>query len=475
MNKRFFIILGAFMLLTSTVAYAQDRRDPGFLSDDEYPTSSRWIDAPAAIGDPLFGGDFIRYQWGKQQRVGKSLQEAIMDQHFELDIVIPFFANLTGLDVTRENTPEIFLQISRSIADARVNNKAAKNFYQRYRPMKVFNEGSVEPTADEYGFSSFSYPSGHSVIAYASAFAITEIAPENVDTVMWRACKMGVNRIIAGFHYESDLLPAMVVAAATFAQLHNNAGYQAQLAKAREEYRKMKGIKAQKVRIGKLQPGPWLTAETRPCGARYLALPADTNDVEFYDDWMRYQMGKKDRTPERMKVALADTAITFKGVMSRMEEVLGFQVSEKDLPATYALLQKAHADFVEVCSSTAQKARKRPYVKAGEASGFPELDATLCPTTIGPSCHASVGFGFGLLLSELFPDKKDELIARGLDYGKSRVVAGLEYMSDVWSARSLSAATFACLNADYAYLAQLAKAKKEIQKWQAKQAKQKAA
>lgn len=73
---------------------------------------------------------------------------------------------------------------------------------------------------------------------------------------MWRACKMGVNRIIAGFHYESDLLPAMVVAAATFAQLHNNAGYQAQLAKAREEYRKMKGIKAQKVRIGKLQPGP---------------------------------------------------------------------------------------------------------------------------------------------------------------------------------------------------------------------------
>lgn len=155
------------MLLTSSVAYAQDRRDPGFLSDDEYPTSSRWIDAPAAIGDPLFGGDFIRYQWGKQQRVGKSLQEAIMDQHFELDIVIPFFANLTGLDVTRENTPEIFLQISRSIADARVNNKAAKNFYQRYRPMKVFNEGSVEPTADEYGFSSFSYPSGHSVIAYA--------------------------------------------------------------------------------------------------------------------------------------------------------------------------------------------------------------------------------------------------------------------------------------------------------------------
>ena len=154
---------------------------------------------------------------------------------------------------------------------------------------------------------------GHSVIAYASAFAITEIAPENVDTVMWRSRIMGINRIIAGFHYESDLLPAMVVAAATFAQLHNNADYQAQLAKAREEYRQMKGIKAQKVRIGKLQPGAWLTAETRPCGAHYLALPADTNAVEFYDDWMQYQMGKKKRTPERMQVALADTAITFKG------------------------------------------------------------------------------------------------------------------------------------------------------------------
>ena len=279
MNRQFITILGAFMLMASTAVNAQDQRDPGFLSDDDYPTSSRWIDAPAAIDDPLFGGDFIRYQWGKQQRVGKSLEDAVRDQHFELDIVIPFFANLTGLDVSRKNTPEIFLQISRSIADARANNKAAKNYYQRYRPMKVFNEGSVEPSADEYGFSSFSYPSGHSVIAYASAFAITEIAPENVDTVMWRSRIMGINRIIAGFHYESDLLPAMVVAAATFAQLHNNADYQAQLAKAREEYRQMKGIKAQKVRIGKLQPGAWLTAETRPCGAHYLALPADTNAV----------------------------------------------------------------------------------------------------------------------------------------------------------------------------------------------------
>ena len=452
MNRQFITILGAFMLMASTAVNAQDQRDPGFLSDDDYPTSSRWIDAPAAIDDPLFGGDFIRYQWGKQQRVGKSLEDAVRDQHFELDIVIPFFANLTGLDVSRKNTPEIFLQISRSIADARANNKAAKNFYQRYRPMKVFNEGSVEPSADEYGFSSFSYPSGHSVIAYASAFAITEIAPENVDTVMWRSRIMGINRIIAGFHYESDLLPAMVVAAATFAQLHNNADYQAQLAKAREEYRQMKGIKAQKVRIGKLQPGAWLTAEKRPCGAHYLALPADTNAVEFYDDWMQYQMGKKKRTPERMQVALADTAITFNGVMNRMEEVLGFQVT-----------------------STAQKARKRPYVKAGDASGLPELDSTLSPTTLGASCHSSVGFGFGLLLSELFPEKKDELIARGLDYGKSRVIAGLEYMSDVWNARSLSAATFACLNADYAYLAQLDKAKKEIKKWQAKLAKQKAA
>ena len=111
MNRQFITILGAFMLMASTVVNAQDQRDPGFLSDEDYPTSSRWIDAPATIDDPLFGGDFIRYQWGKQQRVGKSLQDAIRDQHFELDIVIPFFANLTGLEFSRDKTPEIFLQI----------------------------------------------------------------------------------------------------------------------------------------------------------------------------------------------------------------------------------------------------------------------------------------------------------------------------------------------------------------------------
>jgi hypothetical protein len=39
MNRQFITILGAFMLMASTVVNAQDQRDPGFLSDDEYPTS----------------------------------------------------------------------------------------------------------------------------------------------------------------------------------------------------------------------------------------------------------------------------------------------------------------------------------------------------------------------------------------------------------------------------------------------------
>ena len=76
MNRQFITILGAFMLMASTAVNAQDQRDPGFLSDDDYPTSSRWIDAPAAIHDPLFGGDFIRYQWDKQQRVGRCRQRS---------------------------------------------------------------------------------------------------------------------------------------------------------------------------------------------------------------------------------------------------------------------------------------------------------------------------------------------------------------------------------------------------------------
>jgi acid phosphatase (class A) len=46
-----------------------------------------------------------------------------------------------------------------------------------------------------------------------------------------------------------------------------------------------------------------------------------------------------------------------------------------------------------------------------------------------PSTHAMIGLLTGMVLAELFPERSAELLARGVDFGQSRVVCGFHYPS----------------------------------------------
>ena len=139
-------------------------------------------------------------------------------------------------------------------------------------------------------------------------------------------------------------------------------------------------------------------------------------------------------------------------------DVLGDKFADKSLPVTAEMLKQVQTDcksFTDLAK--AKWARKRP----------PFADDRIHPcVTIEengsyPSAHAVRGVVWTRILAEIFPDKKAQLLARGLLMGEDRVISGIHFPSDVAAGQKLGNAIADKLLADPGFLKTLDAAKDE--------------
>ena len=67
-----------------------------------------------------------------------------------------------------------------------------------------------------------------------------------------------------------------------------------------------------------------------------------------------------------------------------------------------------------------------------------------------------------MILSEIVPERTDAILARGHEFGQSRVVCNVHWQSDVDRGRVMGAAAVARLHADAGFLRDLKQAKREV-------------
>jgi acid phosphatase (class A) len=79
-----------------------------------------------------------------------------------------------------------------------------------------------------------------------------------------------------------------------------------------------------------------------------------------------------------------------------------------------------------------------------------------------PSGHSTRGTVWALLLTEIFPDKRDALFAKGRDTGWLRVLGGVHYPTDIYAGRVLGQALARAFLASPAFQQDLAAAKAEL-------------
>jgi len=165
----------------------------------------------------------------------------------------------------------------------------------------------------------------------------------------------------------------------------------------------------------------------------------------------------------RFKLARVDADIFSPGGESVFSCAAGFSISPASTPKTFALLRKTLADLAMSTNATKDHyKRPRPFMVNGQPTCTPEQEKMLRANGSYPSGHSAIGYGWGLILAELAPDRAAQLVSRGRVFGDSRRVCNVHWLSDVEEGRTVAAAVVARLHADPAFRSDLDAARAEL-------------
>jgi acid phosphatase (class A) len=175
------------------------------------------------------------------------------------------------------------------------------------------------------------------------------------------------------------------------------------------------------------------------------------------------------RDTPRFALAASDYDLKLPHFVDTFSCALNVQITKENAPYLYNLLSRAFSDIA--LSTYAAKnyyKRTRPFQQNGQPLAVPEDRAFLEKDPAYPSGHTALGWGFALILSEIAPERDDQILARGRAFGESRIVCNHHWFSDVVWGRFMGAATVARLHADPTFAADLAAAKTEFAALRAK-------
>lgn len=130
------------------------------------------------------------------------------------------------------------------------------------------------------------------------------------------------------------------------------------------------------------------------------------------------------RTPEMEARAVADAEEN----VWRFADVMGPNFTKDKLPKFSAFFDRV----VETEGAVVDPAKdvwKRP--RPHQLSDLVKPAVKLSSSGSWPSGHATVGTMMGIILADMVPEKRAEIMARAAEYAHNRVVGGIHYPSDV--------------------------------------------
>lgn len=207
---------------------------PSFTHGNE-PDGTLYLPAPPDTLSQNYINDMVQYVWGKTQRQGARGRQAVFDSYMSTDSIVKGFSEAFGCTLSKEKTPAVWDLVERTISDAVYATKKAKDYYRRRRPFVQFGDRTLIPWSEAKHATSPSYPSSHSAAGWAVALVLSELNPARAEAILKRGYEFGQSRVIAGYHYQSDVDAARLAASAAVARIHTTAAFAEAMKKARKE------------------------------------------------------------------------------------------------------------------------------------------------------------------------------------------------------------------------------------------------
>jgi acid phosphatase (class A) len=186
-----------------------------------------------------------------------------------------------------------------------------------------------------------------------------------------------------------------------------------------------------------------------------LLTPPPANDsVQTHDEiaWMLELQNT--RTPEQIARAKNEVRLN----VFLFSNVLGSWFNPDDLPLTTKFLRQAGDDDA-FFTDEAKKyfLRPRPFTLDPRLKPCVHLETSWSY----PSGHTTHAIVWGVILSTMFPEHRDEIMARAYQIGDDRVIGGVHFPSDVAAGHVLGFVVAEALLANPEFQAEMEKAKQE--------------
>ena len=446
----------ASFLMYSGFCYAQTENDTVYVFLKDMPDAGIYLPPPPEMTSPQYADDFAQWQWGKTIRPTDRGQQANDESQWGIKAMVKIHSGTLGFEISKEKTPAIYKLLYNVLWTENESTHNAKRKYMRTRPFAQYNEHTWGRFDNERGLRfNGSYPSGHTSLGWSTALVLAEMVPELQDTLLRTGFQYGESRVIVGAHYQSDVDAGYLCGTTAVAVMHASEYFQKDLEAARKEYCKIKGIKS----VSK--------TEGFPDGTKVFDGPVTEESHRFYGDIIKYYETLPERETERGEQAKIDADNSIEALLKNFSVPAGRELSAEATPAIAALLSYTRDNMVitaaELGSSTF---RERPYVRLN-----PRRNKTLISddedakkeTTSYPSTSAEIGWGLALMLVEIMPrETANDILNRGFEYGRSRIIAGYNYPTDVQTGRLWASATLAHLHTMPEFQTLLQAAKDEL-------------
>lgn len=204
-----------------------------------YPDGTRILESPVDTASIRFYTDMAAYWQGKNLRTTnpEAAQRAITGADGSTKGLLAYFQPSAGITLSKDSTPAIYAVVHYARERLRDEAKAMKKTHFRKRPFVQLGEPTLMPEHEKDARSSSSYPSSHSVRGWGIALLLTELMPDRANAILATGYAYGYDRVIAGYHYASDVQAGRLVAAYTMARLHNDRKFIELMEAARAEYK----------------------------------------------------------------------------------------------------------------------------------------------------------------------------------------------------------------------------------------------
>ena len=207
----------------------------------------------------------------------------------------------------------------------------------------------------------------------------------------------------------------------------------------------------------------YLPASSLPNSLELLPAPPQSGSAANALDVIEAEATFPLRGTPRWDLAARDADLHFPAAASIYSCALGLPISKEETPRLYTLLHRMLTDAgLATYQAKNHYQRARPFTINNQPICTPEDEQGLRNDGSYPSGHTAAGWAWALVLSEIAPERRDQLLARGLEYGRSRSICNVHWFSDIQAGQTIGSAAVAQLHTDPVFRADVRAAALEV-------------